>query len=172
MNKGILLLVLAALLVVLGLYTTPRGDGEHAPVHGTRASPEITLSEFRQFCRDGNVAEVEKALRAGFDVNARDVGGGTALMESIMHHEVCQVLIRHGIDVNAQREMQLDGFTALHMACIVSASPEVVTLMLEAGANPDVADQFGKKPIDYARENRHHQGFAERVRLLESCVAR
>ena len=93
-------------------------------------------------------------LAAGVGGGGQRGGGqGTALME---------LFLEHGADVNTQvtgtktYSMRIarspstnEGMTALHVAA-QSGRTEVVRYLLEKGANPDIADSNGRKPIDLA----------------------
>ena len=70
------------------------------------------------------------------------------------------VLLQHGADVNAQvtgtktysmRNARTpstnEGMTALHMAAQTGRT-DLVRYLLEKGANPEIADSNGRKPID------------------------
>ena len=65
--------------------------------------------------------------------------------------EVARVLIEAGADVNATAA---GGYTPLHLAAS-SGNREMVSLLLEAGANRAVPCDQGKIPADYARERGH-----------------
>lgn len=51
------------------------------------------------------------------------------------------------LQVNAVDEL---GRTALHIAA-AKGKPDVVRILLEAGANPNAVDAHGKKAVDYAK---------------------
>jgi ankyrin repeat protein len=63
------------------------------------------------------------------------------------------ILIAQGADVNMA---QAGGYTPLHQAA-AAGLVEVITILLEAGAKPDMRCDQGKTPADYARE-RGHEG--------------
>ena len=91
-------------------------------------------------------------LAAGVGGGGQRGGGqGTALMD---------LFLEHGADVNTQvtgtktYSMRIarspstnEGMTALHVAA-QSGRTDVVRYLLEKGANPDIADSNGRKPID------------------------
>jgi ankyrin repeat protein len=114
----------------------------------------------------GNDMEVVQALLAkGASPNinamgvtpflvAAGVGGGR------QSNELMDVLLQHGADVNAQvtgtktYSMRIarspstnEGMTALHVAA-QSGRADLVRYLLEKGANPEIADGNGRKPID------------------------
>jgi ankyrin repeat protein len=85
---------------------------------------------------------------------AAGVGGGR------QSNELMDVLLQHGADVNAQvtgtktYSMRIarspstnEGMTALHVAA-QSGRADLVRYLLEKGANPEIADGSGRKPID------------------------
>ena len=61
------------------------------------------------------------------------------------------ILIAQGADVNMA---QAGGYTPLHQAA-AAGLVEVITILLEAGAKPDMRCDQGKTPADYARERSH-----------------
>jgi cytohesin len=94
--------------------------------------------------------------RGGGPGATRGGGQATALMD---------VLLQHGADVNARvtgtktYSMRIartpstnEGMTALHVAA-QSGRTDLVRYLLEKGANPEIADSNGRKPIDLAAAN-------------------
>lgn len=65
--------------------------------------------------------------------------------------ETIRLLLESGADANAA---QAGGFTPLHQAA-AAGKREIVLLLLEHGALPDVRCNQGKVPSDYARERGH-----------------
>jgi ankyrin repeat protein len=41
---------------------------------------------------------------------------------------------------------------------VLTENPEVISLLLRAGADPDLRDDYGKTALDYARKNELLQG--------------
>ncbi len=73
--------------------------------------------------------------------------------------ETVRTLIEQGADVNMA---QAGGYTPLHQAA-ASGLVEVVKILLEAGAKPDMRCDQGKTPADYARE-RSHDGVLQQLK--------
>jgi ankyrin repeat protein len=61
---------------------------------------------------NGDTAAVQSLLAQGADVNAKEIGGGTALTNAAFlgHTDIVQALLAQGADVNAKNN---ENFTAL-----------------------------------------------------------
>jgi ankyrin repeat protein len=70
--------------------------------------------------------------------------------------DVARALVGAGADVNAR---QHGGYTALHAAA-QHGSIELMDLLLDGGADPDVATEDGRRAIDFARERGHAEAAA------------
>ena len=66
-----------------------------------------------------------------------------------------QSALVNGADINARDE---DGWTPLMLAALASENPEVITVLLEAGADAGLETIEGKTAFDYAEENEHIKG--------------
>ncbi|WP_254230072.1 ankyrin repeat domain-containing protein [Wolbachia pipientis] len=93
---------------------------------------------------------VRLLVEKGADVNAKDVGGYTALHLAVAEKrlETVRELIQSGANVNA--EEYGNKCTPLHLACMVSEK-EIVKELVKAGAEIEQADKFGMTAIDYAK---------------------
>ncbi len=76
--------------------------------------------------------------------------------------ETIRLLLDAGADANAR---QAGGFTPLHSAA-AAGKIEAVALLLERGADPGLADDQSKRPVDFARDRGHNAT----VELLESAA--
>jgi ankyrin repeat protein len=87
-------------------------------------------------------------LRAGADVNTRNLGLETALMEAVLKKNVpvSLFLVSVGADVNAKSRANK---TALHYAA--GGPQEITDALIKAGADLNVVDCEGLKPTDVAR---------------------
>jgi len=89
----------------------------------------------------GDTAAVQQLLQKGANVEARDSGGGTALLWAAEggYTEVAKLLLDKGANINAKDSK---GTTALLQA-VEQNSAELVKLLLERGANIEAGDGGG-----------------------------
>lgn len=90
---------------------------------------DAQAASFFDICRRETPQEVESAIKAGADVNAKDESGLTALMYAARFNdnpEVIQVLVKNGADVNAKNK---NSETALRLATVYNSNPEVITAL-------------------------------------------
>ncbi len=95
----------------------------------------------------GNARAVEQHIAAGTDLNkAEDLGGSTPLMLAAIygHRGIGTRLIAAGADLELQNK---PGDTALYQACFF-CQPEMVELLLKAGASPDRRNKHGLTPLN------------------------
>ncbi|HWN95742.1 MAG TPA: ankyrin repeat domain-containing protein [Methylomirabilota bacterium] len=102
-------------------------------------------------------------LKAGADIHATDKNGVTALHHAVRFRSpvAIQTLIEHGANVN--QVCRRSGSTPLHRAVTTTGAPgtagkrqeavEIVRLLIAAGADPGIANKYGRKPADlYIRD--------------------
>jgi len=109
---------------------------------------------FQEAARWGLLEHVVRLHQAGVDVNCRSPDGGTALMLAAFASkpEIVRYLLQHEADATLRTAT---GQTALQ-AAVGGLMPEggvlkVVRMLLEAGADPSVADEAGPTPYSLAK---------------------
>lgn len=109
-------------------------------------------------------------LANGADLQSTNRYGGTALIPAAEkgHLEAVKILLQAGVDPDHINRL---GWTALHEAIVLSdggpTHQEIIRALLAAGANPNLADGNGVKPLALARQ-RGHKASAD---ILESAGA-
>ena len=100
-----------------------------------------TDSQLIEACTRGNIKKAEFLLNRGANVNARDHGEHTLLMQAPYwdHPEIVRMLLRHGADPNTTDN---DGWTPLHKAA-VQGNPALVRALLENGADINARNEVG-----------------------------
>lgn len=114
-------------------------------------------------------------LRKGADVHETDKNGVTPLHHAVRFRSPTAVatLLHHGADAN--RACKRSGATPLHRAVTYTGAPgtagkkeerkAIISLLLNAGADPAIKNKRGRSPLDYARD-------AETRERLESTAGR
>lgn len=92
---------------------------------------------------------VKVLLAHGADVNAYSSWMPPPLTIAVDNNnfEICELLVAAGVNVNFRNEHDDDN-TALHSAVRKQAS-NIVSLLIEAGADVEAMDAHGRLPIDY-----------------------
>lgn len=113
------------------------------------------LSELIQYCTEDNLLLLKRISKLEmylFDSEATH--GWGPLIVAVYNHskEVCRYLIEKGADVNG---CNFNGTTVIMYAkdaALRTNDYEIIDVLLEAGANPYVADYSGKNLFDYLQE--------------------
>ncbi|XP_018427152.1 PREDICTED: ankyrin repeat domain-containing protein 50-like [Nanorana parkeri] len=118
------------------------------------AQPDVSGRDGRTALRaaawGGHEGPVKALLRAGARIDHADVEGRTPLMAAAYmgHRAVAELLLESGADVN---KFDLEGRTALAVACLCMPAgnmyPEMVSLLLEHVADPELEDKEGVTPL-------------------------
>jgi hypothetical protein len=122
------------------------------------AKDAIQDSPFLYAGAEGRVEILKMTLAAGADLKSTNRYGGTALIPACHHGhvEAVKVLLETTIDVDHVNNL---GWTALLEAVILGdggpVHTEIVRLLLEARANPNIADRDGRIPLAHARRLGH-----------------
>ena len=129
------------------------------------AKDSIQDSAFLYAGAEGFNEVLQLTLAAGADVASINRYGGTALIPASEHGhvETVRILIAAGVPVNHVNNL---GWTAMQEAILLNdggpRQQEVVRLLLEAGANPDIRDPEGRTAL----QNAERLGFAEIAALI------
>jgi len=135
------------------------------------AKDDMQDSAFLYAGAHGRTEILNMTLAAGADLKSVNRYGGTALIPACHygHVEAVRVLLSTRIDLDHVNRL---GWTALLEAVILGdcgpVHTEIVRLLLEAGANPAIADRDGVTPLEHARK----RGFAAMAQLLETRGAK
>lgn len=102
----------------------------------------------RQSIENGDLTAVSCMLDAGFDVDTRLGAGRTPLMTASLFQQkkVVDFLLSRKADPNAQTSSSYGGVTPLILA-IGQGDLEITKKLLDAGANPNIADAEGRTPL-------------------------
>lgn len=117
---------------------------------------------------DGYLELLEMTLAAGADVHSLDSYKGTGLIRAADrgHVEIIETLLKTDINVDHVNRL---GWTALLEAIILGdGGPrhiEVVRLLVDAGADIQLADGNGITPLEHARS----RGYEDIIAILESA---
>ena len=101
-------------------------------------------------CEGGHTAIVSLLLDRGFDINRSAPRGWAPLLIAARFGRVAvleHLLSRKEIKIYRQADF---GWTALHFASFGNR-PQVIELLLQAGADPRIARTGGRTPLDEAR---------------------
>jgi ankyrin repeat protein len=138
------------------------------------AKDDIGDSPYLYAGAEGRLQILRMTLKAGADLASVNRYGGTALIPAAHHGHVATVheLLKTAIDVDHVNDL---GWTALLEAIILgnggSAHIEIVQLLIDAGADVDLADGDGVPPLAHAR-TRGYAEIADRLRAAGASANR
>ena len=95
----------------------------------------------------GKLPVVKYLLEKGASIDVINCCGRTPLMVGIIYNNITKCLIDAGANVNLQDK---SGSTPLILAVVSFASVPVLELLLQAGADPRIADHHGYTAVHYA----------------------
>ena len=134
------------------------------------AKDDIQDSPYLYAGAEGRI-EILKMTLPKADLKSTNRYGGTALIPAAHHGhpETVKILLGTAIDKDHINKL---GWTALLEAVVLGDGGPIhtgiVRLLVEAGANVDIADRDGVTPLAHARR----RGYAAMVRILEARPAR
>ena len=119
--------------------------------HGAdvNAADKNNISPLILACHDGNVDAIDVLVNAGADHNIQGTQGLSLIHLAVYEgwsKEIFQAIIDHGSDINT---IDKDGRTALMLA-YRQENVEAISLLLNAGADPNIADGEGATCIHHA----------------------
>ncbi|MBK5291648.1 MAG: ankyrin repeat domain-containing protein [Acidobacteriia bacterium] len=95
----------------------------------------------------GSLAAMKTLLTAGAKVDTANRRGATALFWALGEPEKVRLLLAHKASVQVKNS---DDRAPLHNAAHFPAAPEMLAMLLEAGANPNARDTAGMVPLHLA----------------------
>ena len=135
------------------------------------AKDDISDSPYLYAGAEGPLAILRMTLAHGADLASVNRYGGTALIPAAHHGhvDIVRELLTTAIDIDHVNE---PGWTALLEAIILGdggpAHTEIVRLLLDAGADPTIADGDGVTPLEHATD----RGYAEIERMITEALKR
>jgi ankyrin repeat protein len=120
---------------------------------------------------EGYLELLLRTLQAGADVHSKDSFNGTGLIRAADrgHVEIIEELLKTDIEIDHVNNL---GWTALLEAIILgdggARHTEAVRLLVEAGADVNLADSNGITPLDHARR----RGYQQMIEILTKAGAR
>ena len=135
------------------------------------AQDEMRANALLSTGETGDLAVLREVLRARPDLTRTNRFGGTALIPAADrgHVDMVRALLQTEIDADHVNNL---GWTALLEAVILGDGGErhreIVRLLLQAGADPNIADRDGVTPLAHA----HERGYVEIADLIESAGGR
>ena len=129
------------------------------------ASTYAEATDLFDLAKTGTPQDVQAAIKAGANINARDVDGMTPLMAAAGYNpnpEVIKVLLNaagpNGGSYEELKARDKVGMTPLMYAASRNENPEVITTLWRAAADPKAKDSAGKTAFDYAKTNAKLKG--------------
>ena len=112
----------------------------------------VTVDEFVQTARTGELETLQLFLKSGIDVNAPAANGETALGAAVSagQQSAAGLLLRHGANPDFQNA---NGETLLMLGA-AAGNAGAVKFLLEAGANDELQDAHGRTALFIALEKR------------------
>ena len=166
-------LALCAVFVCSAWAFSPGGTVAAGKAKKARAA--MSDSAFVELCKDGTAEQIRQALRNGANPRARqsfEQGSAPALIwaAGAKNYAAVRLLLAAGAPVDEDGDLDI-GWTAL-MAAARNGDPEMVRMLLAAGANPRLKDPNGHNALRYAHESdtADEQGRPEVIRLLRDAL--
>lgn len=129
----------------------PESDGSGGEQTGREDAGEGLIPAAER----GDAGEVERLLKDGARVDARDEDGRTALVAAAYgnHLQVAELLVEAGADVNAKDDTEQSAY--LISTSEVGDDPRLLRLTLENGADVEILDSYNGTGLIRAAERGH-----------------
>jgi ankyrin repeat protein len=121
---------------------------------------------------DGDLAEVQRLVALGYDVNAFDDGTDMTPLHYAAEHEHYQVmryLLSAGANINARREDRAGNTPLRHVA--KTCAPEMAQFLVDHGADPSIPGWMQITPLYLASKRKDADGLAV-YEVLKGAVSR
>ena len=118
-------------------------------VNGVGVNGKRALHQAAHGRDPGSAQTAALLIDAGAEMEAKDEDGNTALHDSADNPEVLQVLISRHAQIDALNSRRQ---SSLHIA-VARRNTDSIRLLIAAGADPNLADASGNKPIHFAARN-------------------
>ncbi|KAF9407914.1 Glycerophosphocholine phosphodiesterase [Podila epigama] len=120
--------------------------GSEVNIHAAYTYTPLSIA-----CRLGHVEVAKLLIQYGANLDAQDDDGESCLIIAAKngHVNCVRLLLEGDRRANIEIRERYYGWTALHLAAIEN-HPEVVKILLEAGANPNVYDYGSWNPHEHA----------------------
>lgn len=135
--------------------TDPATTDTSPPADSGDAIVEVTAERIFTAASSGSTEEINALAQAGADFNIRDDFGQTPLVYALNNGQaVIQALINQGANVNAQTNA---GWTPL-MYAARDAGGNIISVLLQAGADPNITNNDGQTAIQIAQNTPGREG--------------
>jgi uncharacterized protein len=135
------------------------------------AKDNIQDSPYLYAAAEGRLEILRLTLKAGADLKSVNRYGGTGLIPASHHGhpDIVRELLKTRINIDHVNRL---GWTALLETIILSdggpTHTEILELLVDAGANVNLADRDGVTPLAHAEQ----RGYAEMARILKAAGAK
>ncbi len=135
-----------------------------------KSGPEDPMALFA-CAQMGNLARAEELIAAGADPNKPTFFGHCPLHEAAGSNrlDIVRLLLENGAKVDVRvspDERDSNQWTSLLFA-VYDGSPDIVSVLLASGADVNVIDSYGHRPIYYARDRERYYARFQRDDLVQ-----